>query len=211
MRNTLIDIVIVSIGFIFASLIWKFLEVYSLIVCAVLVVLIVFITLKSNNKETIYFTKLKPDAKIPTKRDEDMGYDIYPCFSEEFMTIMPHETKMIPTGIGSAFNQCWGIILKERGSTGSKGIAQRCGVIDSGYRGEWLVPVTNTTDKELIISKEASKADENSDVILYPYNKAICQAIILPSPSVRIKEVTNDEFSKFNSKRGVGKLGSSGK
>ena len=28
----------------------------------------------------IKFAKVRPDAKIPSKRDEDMGFDIYACF-----------------------------------------------------------------------------------------------------------------------------------
>lgn len=211
MKSTIRDIFVIAIGLMFASFIYRYLGIYSLIVCAALIVAIIFISLKLSKQETIYFTKFRYGAKIPTKNDEDMGYDIYPCFNEEFITIKPHTTKMIPTGIGSAFDERWGIILKERGSTGSKGIAQRCGVIDSGYRGEWFVPITNTTDKELVISKEATEVEENSDVIRYPYSKAICQAIVLPSPIVRIQTITNDEFNKFDSKRGDGKLGSSGK
>ena len=49
----------------------------------------------------IKFAKVKPSAKIPTKRQEDAGMDVYACFDEDYMIIMPHETKMIPTGIAS--------------------------------------------------------------------------------------------------------------
>ena len=118
---------------------------------------------------------------------------------------------MIPTGLYSAFCEDYYIQLVERGSTGSKGIAQRCGVIDSSYRGEWFVPITNTTDKELIISKEIKETTVTKDYIAYPYNKAICQAVLLPVPKVEIKEISIDEFLKLESDRGTGCLGSSGK
>ena len=36
---------------------------------------------------TIKFAKVKPNAKIPTKREEDAGYDIYACFDEDYITI----------------------------------------------------------------------------------------------------------------------------
>ena len=93
---------------------------------------------------TVKFAKVRPTAKIPTKRVEDAGYDIYANFEEPFILINPHETKMIPTGIASACDTDYCFVLKERGSTGTKGMAQRCGIIDSGYRSEWFVPITNT-------------------------------------------------------------------
>ena len=87
----------------------------------------------------VKFAKVKEGAIVPSKRDEDMGFDIYACFDEDYIKIDPHETKLIPTGIASACDPEYGFLLKERGSTGSKGIALRAGVIDSGYRNEWFV------------------------------------------------------------------------
>lgn len=185
--------------------------VLSPIVFIILIGVVVLAAPLKKTEETVYFTKLRHGAKIPTKRWEDAGYDIYPCFSDELLVIGPHETRMIPTGLGSKIDKKYYFQLFERGSTGTKGIAQRSGVIDSGFRGEWNVPITNTTDKELVISKKATKFEENSDVMVYPYEKAICQAVLLPVPNVYIKEVTKDKFKTFTSKRGTGKLGSSGK
>ena len=31
----------------------------------------------------LYWAKVKENAIIPTKREEDAGYDLYPCFEEE--------------------------------------------------------------------------------------------------------------------------------
>lgn len=101
----------------------------------------------------IKFAKVHPNAVIPSKRDEDMGFDIYACFDEDYIAIKPHETKLIPTGIASACNFDYGFLVFERGSTGSKGIARRCGVIDSGYRNEWFIGLTNTTNGMLFITK----------------------------------------------------------
>ena len=36
---------------------------------------------------TVKFAKIKPNAIIPTKRLEDAGYDIYPCFDEDYIII----------------------------------------------------------------------------------------------------------------------------
>ncbi len=107
---------------------------------------------------TIKFAKVKPEAIIPTKRDEDAGYDIYPCFEDDFILIPPHHTRMIPTGIACACDTDYCFIVKERGSTGTKGMAQRCGVIDSGYRNEIFVPITNTTIFDMYIIKKGAKS-----------------------------------------------------
>lgn len=161
---------------------------------------------------TVKFAKIRPTAEIPTKRIEDAGYDVYADFKEDYMIIPPHETKMIPTGIASACDTDYCFILKERGSTGSKGIAQRCGVIDSGYRNEWFIPITNTTDKTLYIAKNTSDINvNNKDSFIYPYGKAIAQAIIIPVPQVDIEEYTYDELKAIPSQRRNGALGSSGK
>lgn len=158
---------------------------------------------------TIYFAKVRPDAKIPTKRVEDAGYDIYANFDDNYKIIMPHETQMIPTGIASACSDDYCFILKERGSTGTKGMAQRCGVIDSGYRGEWFVPITNTTDKSIIIFKAGHKPTLFTEFIEYPYEKAICQAMLVPIPKTEVKEISFEDLKNIKSERSDGALGSS--
>lgn len=158
---------------------------------------------------TIYFAKVRPDAKIPTKRVEDAGYDIYADFNVNYMIIMPQETTMIPTGIASACSDDYCFILKERGSTGTKGMAQRCGVIDSGYRGEWFVPITNTTDKPIIIFKAGRKPSLFTEFIEYPYEKAICQAMLVPVPKTEVKEISFEDLKNIKSERSDGALGSS--
>lgn len=165
--------------------------------------------------DIVYFAKMREDVKIPTKRDEDGGYDIYANFPQSSMLIKPHETVLIPTKLKSAFDKKYRIILAERGSTGSKGIAQRCGVIDSGYRDEWFVPLTNTTNKTIAIIKEDNRAFVEQiigeDVVIYPYEKAICQALLQEVPDVKIEEVTEEQLMAMESERGTGKLGSSNK
>lgn len=171
-------------------------------------------------KTKVYFAKVKPDAKIPSKRDEDAGFDIYAYFDEDYIPIQPHETKLIPTGIASVCDEDYCFILKERGSTGTKGIAQRCGVIDSGYRGEWFVPITNTTRKPLLIYNKLPKEydgvpwedlDIDAMFTLYPTTKAICQALVIPVPQIEAEEISFDELQTISSERGNGALGSSGK
>lgn len=166
----------------------------------------------------VKFAKVKPDAIIPTKRDEDMGFDIYACFDEDYIVINPHATKLIPTGLASACDAGYGFLVFERGSTGSKGIARRCGVIDSGYRNEWFIGLTNTTNKVMFISKLSEEetykkyyGDVMIESFVYPYSKAIAQAIVVPVPKVNREEISYEELKEIPSDRGLGALGSSGK
>lgn len=166
----------------------------------------------------VKFAKVRPDAIIPSKRDEDMGFDIYACFDEDYIVINPHETKLVPTGIASACNPKYGFLVFERGSTGSKGIARRCGVIDSGYRNEWFIGLTNTTNKVMFISKltegetySGYYGDVMPESFVYPYSKAIAQALVVPVPKVKADEISYDELKEIESERGMGAFGSSNK
>jgi len=160
----------------------------------------------------IYFSQVKNNAIIPSKREEDGAFDIYACFDEDYILLDPHETKLVGTGIASAFSNDYVAILKERGSTGTKGIGQRCGVIDSGYRGQWFVPMTNHNNKPLVIAKEKSVKLFNAETtIVYPYEKAIAQCMMVVVPKLVIEEIPHDELLKIESERGIGALGSSGK
>lgn len=100
------------------------------------------------------FAKVRPSAVIPTKRAEDAGYDLYANFEEPYIVISPHTTEQIPTGIAYACDKNFCLLLTERSSTGTLGIAQRSGVFDSGFRGEITVALTNTTDKRCFIAKK---------------------------------------------------------
>ena len=162
--------------------------------------------------ETLYFAKLRPGAVIPSKRAEDAGYDIYACFDEDYVVIEPLHTVRVPTGLISAFSPDYYLQLQERGSSGTKGIAQRCGVIDSGFHNEWFIPMTNVNDVPVVIAKKHAAAQfEGKNVILYPYEKAICQAVLLPVPRTEVVEKSPEEIRAMESLRGMGELGSSGK
>ena len=165
-------------------------------------------------EDELIFAKVKPGAIIPSKRDEDAAYDIYACFDEDYLVIPPHQTILIPTGIATVFSSKWVALLRERGSNGSKGLAQRAGVIDSGYRGEWFVPLTNTNRVPIVIVKKGVELPliyENSHAILYPYEKGIAQLLMVEVPKLRTKEISYEELQKYTSLRGTGALGSSGK
>lgn len=105
------------------------------------------------NENELYFAKIKPEAIIPTKKKENAGYDVYACFDNDYLIIPPHTTKLIPTGIASAICDKYYLGVADRGSTGKLGMKYSAGIIDSGYRGEIFIGITNTNDVPIIISK----------------------------------------------------------
>ncbi len=164
--------------------------------------------------DTIYFAKVRPDAVIPSKRDCDAGYDIYANFIEENFMIPPHTSRLVPTGIASAFSSDYMVLFEERGSTGVKNIKKNAGVIDSNFRGEWFVCLYNGNDAPIVITKETESSSLEilaDDYIVYPYSKAICQGLLLEIPKVKIEEKSYDDLKNIPSVRGIGQIGSSGK
>lgn len=185
--------------------------------------------IKEVKNNQILWAREDETVVIPTKKDEDGGYDIYANFEQGYIIIPPHTTVLIPTKLHCAFSNDYVMILKERGSNGTKGIAQRSGVIDSGFRGEIKVPLTNTNEFPIVICKDMECEpiefarpiknglfiDYDTSImkkhIKYPYTKAICQAIIIPLPKLESREISLEELKQIPSERGEGMLGSSGK
>ena len=146
---------------------------------------------------TIKFAKLVETATIPNGRDEDLGIDFYYMDKEgkkstNTVTFLPHTTYKLKTGIVMAMDTSYGMILKERSSLGSKGIALRAGVIDSGYRGEVVICLENTTSEPIIVD----------------LSKAIAQGVLIPNPKKVIEKYTYDEIMAIDSERGDGGFGS---
>ena len=164
-------------------------------------------------RNVVAFAKLHPDAILPSKRPEDVGYDVYALNRETDVIIQPHETVVIRTGIASVFHPSKACYLMERGSTGTKGLGQRSGVIDSGYRGEWMVPITNHNDRPVLLTGNPGKIKhaETRFAHVYPLSKAITQAVFCDLPQLDVREISPQELLGYESERGDGKLGSSGK
>ena len=175
------------------------------------------------SKTKLYFAKARPEAILPTKRESDAGYDLYCCVKEDEIEITPNRIKMIPTGIHSAFDSNYCMLVEERSSSGSKGLSKRCGVVDSSYRGEINVLINNTTNKTIIISRYPDKTkaelqegmtDSNyvdNNFTIYPMDKGIAQAVMVVVPQLQTEEISLDELKAIPSERGEGKMGSSGK
>lgn len=148
------------------------------------------------------------------KREEDAGYDVYVLFEKDEMykIINPHETVIFRTGIKTSFPSDYYIKLEERSSTGTIGLSQRAGVIDSGYRGEWMIPITNMNNIPVIVSRlSKEKIDYDGEFIFYSYHRALAQAVIHKAEHKRFIEVNDKTIKSIPSERGIGKLGSSGK
>ena len=190
------------------------------------------LTEQINKPAIINFAKVRPDAIMPNKRKEDAGYDLYANVDADVIIIEPHTTTLVPTGIASAFSSDYVLKLWERGSTGTKGMGQRSGVIDSGYRGEIKAPITNHNDKPIMICKfnkdnipevvkvfysEENIVEKFSDelpinsCVFYPYTKAITQGTLIYTGDSVVEEISYDELKAIPSERGTGLLGSSNK
>lgn len=167
----------------------------------------------------------KDGVDVPTKSEEDLGFDVKAHFDEDEMVFKPFETKLVPTGLYTAVDSNWGLIAKEKGSTGK--LAMRCGagVIDSGYRGEIFIALTNDNPHYLVITKdyeltqptmgkivEHHPSNPNlaveKEAMFYPYGKGICQLIVVRNPRVKSNVLSIEELQQIPSKRGTGKLGS---
>ncbi len=96
--------------------------------------------------QPIPIKKLKPNAILPTYGSQEAaGADLYACLEED-VTIHPGETVLIPTGLSMEIPKgCAGLIYA-RSSLGVKrdlAPANKVGVIDSDYRGEFMVALHN--------------------------------------------------------------------
>ena len=163
----------------------------------------------------LYWAKVRPNAIIPTKNREDAGYDIYACFDEDYIMIPPHRTASIPTGIACAVRDKYYLQVQERGSTGSLGMKYGAGVIDSGYRGEIFIVITNTNDVPIMIASEDKRWRAEGfiadDAIIYPAEKAIAQLVVHLVMDMDEQEIPYETLKEIPSKRGDGALGSSWK
>ena len=96
--------------------------------------------------EPIQVKKLKPNAVIPTYGSaEAAGADLYACLDDD-VTIQPGETAFIPTGLSMEIPRgTAGLIYARSGLACKRGLApaNKVGVVDSDYRGEFMVALHN--------------------------------------------------------------------
>lgn len=93
-------------------------------------------------------TKTRPNSIIPTWGSTyAAGADLYACLDEVTpVLIQPGETKLISVGIKTEFTTGYAALIYARsGLATKKGLApaNKVGVIDADYRGEWFVALHN--------------------------------------------------------------------
>ena len=165
-------------------------------------------------ENNFFIAPMAENVIIPSKNDEDAGYDLYAYLDDDVteVEILPHQTYKIGTRIAVALPEEYEIKLTDRSSVGGLGVLVAGGLIDSGYRGEIAVQLTNTSYKSFIISKNVDRVMITTDTVYYPYSKAITQMCLHKVHNeLKKKVVSYDELVQVPSIRGVGGFGSSGK
>ena len=121
-------------------------------------------------EEIVEIKKLNEKAIIPTYGSVDAaGADLYACIDEP-ETILPHETKLIKTGLAMAIPQgLVGLIFARSGLASKRGLApaNKVGVVDADYRGEVMVALHNHTNKEQSIEPN----ERIAQIAFVPYIK----------------------------------------
>lgn len=143
---------------------------------------------------TLQIKRCSSSAVLPTKaHTTDACYDIYADLNDvSFVCIPPHKSSKIRTGFCTSIPTGYFAAVFARSGLGCKGLrlANSVGIIDSDYRGEWLVVLRNDSD-------------ENQTV---HHGDRIAQFTLLPVLSTELIEV--DELDE--TERGTGGFGSSG-
>jgi dUTP pyrophosphatase len=101
--------------------------------------------------ETVKIVLINSLAKVPTKTNfTDAGFDLYSIVN----TIIPSkQRKTVSTGISLEMPERFaGLIWPRSGLSVKQGIDVLAGVVDSGYRGEIMVCLYNTSDENVTIN-----------------------------------------------------------
>lgn len=120
----------------------------------------------------IKFKRLSALAKVPSKSGSlEAGFDIA---TTQAVVLQPGDSHIFTTGIASAIDPGYCVVLFDRSGMGAKkNIHRLAGVIDCTYRGEWLVCLTN-------LSKDVHNIKAGDKIV---------QGLVLPVPDLIISEV----------------------
>lgn len=120
------------------------------------------------------------------------GADLCACL-DEAVVLQPHETRMISIGIAAELPTGYAGLIFARSSLASKrnlAPANKVGVVDSDYRGEWFIPMRNHGDTPQTIEP----GDRIAQLVITPYLTA--------------KFIESEDLS--DTVRGTGGFGSTG-
>ncbi len=145
--------------------------------------------------ETLKFKKLDPSAILPTYATSgSAGADLYALPTGKPTVIAPGTTGCIRTGLAAAIPPGYvGLVFARSGLACRQGLApaNKVGVIDSDYRGEWLIFLYNQADESRVINP----------------GDRVAQVVLLPVLTPTVAEV--DSLDETD--RGTGGFGSTGK
>ena len=123
----------------------------------------------------IWFKKLNKRAVAPKYGTEfSAGADLSACM-DDAVVIEPGATEFIPTGLAMEIPEgCVGLIYARSGLACKKGLApaNKVGVIDSDYRGEYIVPLYNDSD----LPRTVAPGDRIAQLVILPHMTAQFEA-----------------------------------
>ena len=132
----------------------------------------------------IRIKKLNENAIIPTYGTEySAGADLY-NLPDNAVTVQPHETVLIKTGIAVEIPEGYcGLIFARSGLATKKGLApaNKVGVIDADYRGEIMVALHNHSDVSAVIEG----GERVAQLAIVPFLKAEFEESLELSETVR--------------------------
>ena len=114
----------------------------------------------------IQIKKLYDNAKLPTRgSDKAAAYDVYACIFGDYVTIAPHATVKIGTGVAMAPPEGFFVGVYARSGLSTKeGLrpANCTGICDEDYRGEYIVALHNDTN----VPRKVYHGDRIAQIIL---------------------------------------------
>lgn len=87
---------------------------------------------------------LRSEAKIPTRAYNSAGYDLY---TPDNYSIAPLQRIGIPIGLSMEFSSDMVALIWAKSGVGSRGLICLAGVIDSDFRGEWVIFLYNSSSE----------------------------------------------------------------
>lgn len=147
-----------------------------------------------KNEPILKLMKIREGAVIPERQTEgSAGFDLCACILED-LCIQPGDLVTLPTGLGVEIPEgCAGMIFTRSGLGVKHGIhvSNGVGVIDSDYRGEMIIGLTNSSRVPYVVSP----GDRIAQLIVMP--------VVLPTVQL-VEELTVTD-------RGSDGFGSTGK
>ena len=120
------------------------------------------------NTANVDLKRLKENATVPTYGSaEAAGADLYACLDAP-VAIKPHHTVLIGTGWAMKFPVGMvGLLYARSGLAAKQGLrpANCVGVIDSDYRGEYMVALHNDSEEMKVVKH----GDRIAQMVLAPY------------------------------------------